>query len=94
MTDACNLACPYCYLDKSGEPMTEATGRAAVDAVVESAVAHGFTGVKLKYAGGEASLNHRLMLALHTYAAELVTALRPAAAGDDAHETASPSGPA
>ena len=29
---------------------------------------HGFPAVKLKYAGGEASLNHRLMLSMHAHA--------------------------
>lgn len=71
VTNGCNLRCPYCYLDKTPEPMDEATGRAAVAAVMRSAVAHGFPAVKLKYAGGEASLNHRLVTALHAYAREL-----------------------
>ncbi len=71
VTNGCNLRCPYCYLDKSPQPMDEATGRAAVAAVMRSAVANGFPEVKLKYAGGEASLNHRLVLTLHTYAREL-----------------------
>lgn len=71
VTNACNLRCPYCYVNKSGEGMDEPVGRAAVEAVLRSAVDHGFQAVKLKYAGGEASLNHRLMLALHTYAQAL-----------------------
>ena len=70
VTNACNLRCPYCYVHKSPEGMDEATGTAAVEAIVASAVRHGFTGVKLKYAGGEASLNHRLMVALHRLARE------------------------
>jgi uncharacterized protein len=69
VTNACNLACPYCYVDKSNEGMTPEVGRAAVDALVRAAVAHGFPTVKLKYAGGEATLNHRLMLAVHDHAA-------------------------
>ena len=60
VTNGCNLRCPYCYLAKTAEPMTESVGRAAVAAVIESATANGFPAVKLKYAGGEASLNHRL----------------------------------
>jgi uncharacterized protein len=75
VTNACNLRCPYCYLTKSPEGMDEATGRAAVDAVVSSAIAHGLPAVKLKYAGGEASLNHALVLKLHEYAKQ-VTASR------------------
>jgi uncharacterized protein len=71
VTNGCNLRCPYCYLEKSPQPMDEATGRAAVAAVMRSAVANGFPEVKLKYAGGEASLNHRLVVTLHSYAREL-----------------------
>lgn len=71
VTNGCNLRCPYCYLTKSAEPMDEATGRAAVAAVMQSAIANGFPAVKLKYAGGEASLNHRLVVALHAHAVRL-----------------------
>jgi len=71
VTNACNLRCPYCYVHKSAEGMDESVGRAAVEAVIRSAVAHGFPAVKLKYAGGEASLNHRLMISLHKYARAL-----------------------
>lgn len=71
VTNACNLRCPYCYVSKSNEGMDETVGRAAVEAVIRSAVDHGFQAVKLKYAGGEASLNHRLMVALHAYAQAL-----------------------
>jgi uncharacterized protein len=71
VTNGCNLRCPYCYLTKSPEPMDEATGRAAVAAVMRSAATNGMRAVKLKYAGGEASLNHRLVLTLHSYAREL-----------------------
>jgi uncharacterized protein len=71
VTNACNLRCPYCYISKSDDPMDETTGRAAVRAVIESAVRHGFSGVRLKYAGGEASMNHRLMVTLHRYARDL-----------------------
>jgi uncharacterized protein len=71
VTNACNLRCPYCYVHKSAENMDEATGTAAVEAIFASAVRHGFSAVKLKYAGGEASLNHRLMALLHRQAKEL-----------------------
>ena len=68
VTNACNLRCPYCYVHKSAEKMDDSIGRASVEAVMLSAERHGFPAVKLKYAGGEASLNHRLMLELHEYA--------------------------
>lgn len=70
VTNACNLRCPYCYVHKSAEGMDETTGTAAVEAIVASAVRHGFSAIKLKYAGGEASLNHRLMVRLHRLARE------------------------
>jgi len=34
VTNACNLRCPYCYVHKTDEKMDEATGFAAVDAVI------------------------------------------------------------
>jgi uncharacterized protein len=71
VTNACNLRCPYCYVNKTAEGMDEATGLAAVDAVIRSAVEHGFPAVKLKYAGGEASLNHRLIARMHDHAQTL-----------------------
>jgi uncharacterized protein len=71
VTNGCNLRCPYCYVHKSAEAMDEPTGRAAVKAVFASAVEHNFSIVKLKYAGGEASLNHRLVTELHSYARDL-----------------------
>ena len=74
VTNACNLRCPYCYVSKSAEKMDEPVGQAAVDAVVRSAVAHGFAAVKLKYAGGEASLSQLQMLRLHARARELTAA--------------------
>jgi uncharacterized protein len=74
VTNGCNLRCPYCYVRKSAEAMDGQVGRAVVESVIKSALAHGFRTVKLKYAGGEASLNHRLVVTLHEYAAELAAA--------------------
>jgi uncharacterized protein len=51
--------------------MTEATGRAAVEVVFQTAIKHGFKAVKLKYAGGEATLNFGLVRTLHHYAQSL-----------------------
>jgi uncharacterized protein len=74
VTNACNLRCTYCYLHKTDEAMTAETGRAAVDAIVRSAVKHGYRAIKLKFAGGEASLNFALVWELHAYAQELAAA--------------------
>lgn len=68
VTNACNLRCTYCYVDKTDEAMDEATGLAAIDAIVRSATQNGFKAIKLKYAGGEATLNYRLIRLLHEYA--------------------------
>jgi len=72
ITNACNLECPYCYVRKSGERMSLATGMRAVDALLHTARQHGFTALKLKYAGGEAALHYRMVRQLHAYATEQV----------------------
>lgn len=68
ITGDCNLRCAYCYVSKSGEPMDDETGHAAVDGVFRSALAHGFRAVKLKYGGGEPTLNWPLVRSLHNRA--------------------------
>ncbi len=70
VTSRCNLRCAYCYVRRSDEAMDLETGRAAVDAVFRSALAHGFRAVKLKYGGGEPALNWPLVRTLHRRAVE------------------------
>jgi len=55
ITNACNLRCPYCYLQKTSENMADDTARRSVNAIFRSASRHNIKHVKLKYAGGEAS---------------------------------------
>ena len=69
VTNACNLDCPYCYVRKSAHAMSAATGARAVRALFAAAAQEGFHTVKLKYAGGEASLHFGLVRALHDLAA-------------------------
>src|SRR5262249_61443365 len=38
VTNACNLRCPYCYVNKSAEKMDDSVGYAAVEAVGRGAV--------------------------------------------------------
>lgn len=71
VTNACNLRCAYCYVDKTDRAMDESVGIAAVQAIFRSAVTHGFRSVKLKYAGGEPTLNFDLVMKLHTHARQL-----------------------
>ena len=71
VTNACNLRCTYCYVEKTEEAMSEETGKAAIRAIFRSATQNGFKTVKLKYAGGEATLNFGLVQKLHGYARQL-----------------------
>jgi len=71
VTNECNLRCTYCYVQKTPEAMTETTGFTAIEAIFQSALRHQFNGIKLKYAGGEATLNFELLRSLHHYAQEL-----------------------
>jgi uncharacterized protein len=71
VTNECNLRCTYCYVHKTDEAMDEATGRSAIEATFRAAVKHHFKVVKLKYAGGEATLNFKLIRILHQYAQAL-----------------------
>ncbi len=68
LTNACNLRCGYCYIQKSGESMSVATAQNAVDAVIRTALQHGYPVIALKYAGGEASLRMDLVEQTHRYA--------------------------
>ncbi|HEX5117880.1 MAG TPA: radical SAM protein [Pseudonocardiaceae bacterium] len=68
VTNDCNLRCPYCYVHKTADPMTHDVARDSVDALVRSAVRHGFRALRLKYAGGEASMNAGVVVELHDYA--------------------------
>ncbi|MBN1954658.1 MAG: radical SAM protein [Anaerolineae bacterium] len=71
VTNQCNLRCAYCYVRHSDEAMSTVTGRTAVEALIRSAVRHGFRAVKLKYAGGEPTLNFALVQLLHRHALAL-----------------------
>lgn len=68
VTNQCNLRCDYCYVHKTDDGMDEATGYAAIDALIRVAQKYRFHMLKVKYAGGEASLNVKLLTALHDYA--------------------------
>lgn len=71
VTNACNLDCPYCYVRKSSERMSEAIGLRAIESIFYTAQQQGFSRVKLKYAGGEATLHFKLVRRLHEYALQL-----------------------
>src|SRR5579884_1475304 len=71
VTNACNLRCPYCYLHKTADPMSDDTTRRSIEAIFRSATRNHYRRVRLRYAGGEASLRTAQVLALHEYATEL-----------------------
>lgn len=68
VTNECNLRCDYCYVRKTDEDMPEDVGEAAVDALFRSAFRFKFSKIKLKFAGGEATLNLKRVIAIHQYA--------------------------
>lgn len=68
VTNDCNLRCDYCYIRKSTDEMSAEVGQAAVEAVIRSALQNGFRRLKLKFAGGEATLNLKRVLEVQAYA--------------------------
>lgn len=68
LTTRCNLRCAYCYAPRGETDMSPEVGRAAVDGALRSARAHGFPALKIKYAGGEPTLNLPTLQTVHEYA--------------------------
>lgn len=68
LTTRCNLRCTYCYAPRGSADMPPEVGWAAVEGAIRSAQAHGFRALKLKYAGGEPTLNLPTLRAVHEYA--------------------------
>ncbi len=71
ITNACNLDCPYCYVRKSSASMSEAIGLQTIEKIFQTAQQRGFRQVKLKYAGGEATLHFNLVKRLVLQAQKL-----------------------
>jgi uncharacterized protein len=68
LTRACNLACAHCFVSKDVRRMELETGLQAVDRLFALAKQHGHPEVKIKYAGGEPTMNWDLIPALHQQA--------------------------
>lgn len=68
ITENCNLQCDYCYLEKYPRSMQKDIGCNAIDTIFRSAVRYGYKRVKIKYAGGEPTLQFPLIVELHKYA--------------------------
>lgn len=65
LTRACNLACAHCFVSKDVRRMNLETGWQAVERLFDLAERHGHPAVKIKYAGGEPTMNWDLIPALH-----------------------------
>lgn len=65
LTRACNLLCAHCFVSKDVRRMSPETGLLAVDRLFELAIRHGHHRVKIKYAGGEPTMNWELIPAMH-----------------------------
>lgn len=57
VTNACNLACDYCYIQKTPERMTEGTAENVVAALKRTATENGLKRLQVSFAGGEPTLN-------------------------------------
>ena len=68
ITNACNLHCSYCYVNKSNEHMSLETGKMAIDAAFRSARLGGFKKVEIKFAGGEPTLRLDDVFQMYAYA--------------------------
>jgi uncharacterized protein len=68
VSEACNLSCPYCYVKKRPEMMCPEAGLHAVERLVQIACEHGYETLRLKYAGGEPTLNFPTIEAIHEHA--------------------------
>lgn len=61
VSNACNLDCPYCYVNKSPQHMQSEIGLQAIKQLFSTAKLHGIKKLNLKYAGGEASLREDMV---------------------------------
>jgi uncharacterized protein len=57
LTSQCNLTCKYCYVTRNDQRMDLSIAKRSVGAIFRSALANDFRRVKLKYGGGEPTLN-------------------------------------
>ncbi len=73
VTNECNLRCAYCYLQKTPDYMTEDIGKKAIEELFRAAKNHNFKSIKLKFSGGEASLNINLVFFLVNHAQSLAS---------------------
>ncbi len=67
-TNRCNLRCSYCYIPHNRTDMSLETGKESIENVFDSAIAHGYKTIQLKYSGGEPLIQFPLIFELQKYA--------------------------
>lgn len=70
LTNACNLACPYCYIRKSPEPMTEGPMARVLASLERAAGSGAVDAIHVRYAGGEPLLHLPALQRFHADAQE------------------------
>jgi uncharacterized protein len=65
LTRACNLFCAHCFVNKDVRRMSRETGLRAIERLFILAKKYGHTEIKIKYAGGEPTMNWDLIPLLH-----------------------------
>ena len=73
LINQCNLSCKYCYVPQNIKKMNIPTALRGVEAIFRSALTNGYPQVKLKYSGGEPTLNFGTLQAAQ-YRAEQLSA--------------------
>ena len=68
LTNACNLACPYCYIHKSSDHMTGHVSDRTLDAVAATAASGDVDRIHVRFAGGEPMLQFAQLQAFYAAA--------------------------
>jgi uncharacterized protein len=68
LTNACNLACPYCYIHKSKNHMSDHVVERVLAAIAATAKQGQVERIHVRYAGGEPMLRFEAMQAFHSQA--------------------------
>lgn len=70
VTNDCNLDCPYCYIHKGPQHLSEASSARVLDAIEAAAAAGHADRIHVRYAGGEPMLQFRTLQRFHLEATE------------------------
>ncbi|MSQ84032.1 MAG: radical SAM protein [Myxococcales bacterium] len=71
LTNACNLACPYCYIHKSKRHMSQHVVERVLASIEATAQSGSVQRIHVRYAGGEPMLRFAVMQRFHAQAVEV-----------------------